>query len=320
MIPATPTVTAAGGTYVYNGGPRAATGTAKGVFNEDLGPLTFTYNGAAQAVNAARLRRRRHLQRHIALRHGVGEYVADHHAGDADRGDHQRHVHLRRRAAHGGVGGDRRDRRKPRPAGADLHAGVLARRCTRSYAVAGTFAGNTNYISKTAPNGTLTITPATPAIVVTGGTFTYDGAAHPASAVATGALGDVIPLTFTYNGSPALPINAGTYTVVASSPVLPDYAAAQKTGTIVINPATPTIAVSGGPFTYDGAAHGAIGTVTGVNGEALGAAALTYNGDPSAPINASTYAVAASFPAGGNYTAATGAGSLTILPATPLVP
>ena len=35
----------------YTGSPRLATGTATGVFNEDLGPLTFTYNGQPAAID-----------------------------------------------------------------------------------------------------------------------------------------------------------------------------------------------------------------------------------------------------------------------------
>ena len=49
-----------------------------------------------------------------------------------------------------------------------------------------------------------------------GGTFDYDGAAHVATAIATGVNGeDLGALTFTYNGGTASPRHAGTYQVVA---------------------------------------------------------------------------------------------------------
>src|SRR4029077_10269758 len=68
------------------------------------------------------------------------------------------------------------------------------------------------------------------------------------------------------------------------------------------------ISVSGGgTFPYDGSAHSASGFVTGVLGASLGSASITYS-DPingstssSAPINAGSYRVNASFAGNTNY-------------------
>jgi hypothetical protein len=46
---ATPTFNISGGTFTYDGDPHPATGTALGAKGEDLGSLTFTYNGISDA-------------------------------------------------------------------------------------------------------------------------------------------------------------------------------------------------------------------------------------------------------------------------------
>jgi hypothetical protein len=57
--------------------------------------------------------------------------------------------------------------------------------------------------------------------------------------------------------------------------------------TITINKATATVNVTGGTFTYDGNAHPATGTVTGVGGANLGTPTFVYTpGGSSAPVNA----------------------------------
>lgn len=84
-------------------------------------------------------------------------------------------------------------------------------------------------------------------------------------------------------------------------------------------PLTPTVTVGGGPFTYDGASHAAVATVTDVNANPVNGTVRFYysqSGVSSPPINAGTYNVQATFtssdPAYGNATAT---GSLTINPA-----
>ncbi len=79
---------------------------------------------------------------------------------------------------------------------------------------------------------------------------------------------------------------------------------------ITYNPVTPTVSVTGGTFTYDGAPHTATGTVLGVNGEDLGIPVFTYNGAGDPPVNAGDYEVVASF--AGNDTYATSNSSALI--------
>ena len=90
--------------------------------------------------------------------------------------------------------------------------------------------------------------------------------------------------------------------------------ASSDSKTYTINKATPLVNVSGGPFTFDGSAHAATISVTGVGGVTVsGSSAMTYNGIATVPTNAGTYAVAVSFTsADNNYSNASGSGSILI--------
>ncbi len=191
------------------------------------------------------------------------------------------------------------------------------------YVVTATFPGNANYRSASATaivtviGGNLPV----PTLSVTGGTFTYDRAPHSATVT---LLGNGLPLAgaiVTYNGSPAPPVNAGMYAVVASyagsSLFLP---AGPVQTTITINQATPVVSVSSFSALYDGNPHPASGLVTGVGGESLGAPTFTYSGSPSAPRFAiGSYTVVGTYAGSTNYSGATGTGTITLTPATPLV-
>ena len=124
-------------------------------------------------------------------------------------------------------------------------------------------------------------------VTVSGGTFTYDAAAHAATGSVTGAGGAALsPLTITYNGSPDAPVNAGSYAVLASFAGDANHDAASATATLVIEKAAATVTATGGTVTYDGEAHAATGTVTGVGGASLGSPTFTYNGSADVPVNA----------------------------------
>src|SRR6185503_14314262 len=85
-----------------------------------------------------------------------------------------------------------------------------------TYDVVATYDGDTNY-DPASRTGTLTVTKATPTMNLGDAAFTYDAAPHGAAASVTGAGGaNLGPITFTYNGSPDTPVNAGSYSVVAS--------------------------------------------------------------------------------------------------------
>ncbi|HEY1213156.1 MAG TPA: MBG domain-containing protein, partial [Bryobacteraceae bacterium] len=147
-------------------------------------------------------------------------------------------------------------------------------------------------------------------------TQTYDGTPKSATATTNPA---GLTVTFTYNGSSTAPTNAGTYTVIGTVQE-PNYQG-NATGTLKISPATPTVTVTGGTFTYDGAAHGAGATAKGVGGATVsGTFAFTYSPGSTTPVNAGTYTVTANFTStDANYTNATGAGSLTINAVAPTI-
>jgi hypothetical protein len=104
--------------------------------------------------------------------------------------------------------------------------------------------GDAGNYTLTQPTTTANITQAAPSVAVTGGTFTYDGNQHAATATATGVGGANVSGTFAFTytppGNTTVPTNAGTYSVSASfTSTDPDYANASGTGSLTINKATP---------------------------------------------------------------------------------
>ena len=307
---ATPTVSVTGGTFTYDGNAHAATGSVTGVNAEDLGTPAFTYtpggatapthagaydvsasfagntnyNSASSATSAT-----------ITINKASATVVA---TGGTFTYDGNAHTAT---ATVTGVNGE------------DLGSATITYDPATpvnagTYTATASFAGNTNY-NAASDQATITIGKATPTVSITGGTFTYDGNAHTATASATGVNGeDLGSVTITYD--PATPVNAGSYTANASFAGNTNYEASANSASITINKATPTVVATGGSFTYDGNAHNATATVTGVNGEDLGSATITY--DPSTPLNAGTYTATASFAGNTNYNAASDQATITI--------
>ena len=157
-------------------------------------------------------------------------------------------------------------------------------------------------VSNPSPEGgtsnaqSFTVEKATPTINVTGGSFTYNGASHPATAAATGVSGGSVSGTFsyTYNGSSAEPLNVGSYAVVASfTSSDSNYKDTTGSGSVTITIASQTIS---------------FGALSG----------KTY-GDADFPVSASASSgLAVSFTATGNCTVTgnsvhlSGAGSCTV--------
>jgi hypothetical protein len=142
---------------------------------------------------------------------------------------------------------------------------------------------------------------------VTGGTFTYDGNPHGAAAsLVTGAGGlSTTPTSFTYYDAnlqalAGVPVNAGTYTVVAHYAGDDNHPASDSSaGTIVINKATLTITAnndtkaygtsktfSGTAFTQTGLVPG--DSITGVTLTSTGAAASEAAGSYDVVASAAT--------------------------------
>jgi len=189
-----------------------------------------------------------------------------------------------------------------------------------TYAITATSTETANYLSTTNGSLKITIGKATPTVVVPDTTFTYNGAPHGATGTVTGVGGaDLGALSFAYTPGPGAPTSAGPYAVLGSYAESANYVAASDTATLTIEKATPTVVVPQSTFTYDGAPHGATGTVTGVGGADLGALSFTYAPGPGAPTNAGPYAVLGSYAGSANYAAASDTATLTITPAALMV-
>ena len=308
----TPTITAEGGTFVYDGAPHAATGSVTGAGGLTLGPLTFTYNGAnTPPVDA-----------------GVYNVLAEF-AGDSNYEPASKTTTLTITSAlpsvslaggtftydgtpHAasvsvtGVGGASLE-----PVTVTYNGSPQAPITPGEYAVVADFAGSTNY-QAVSRSTTLTILRATPTVTVTAGSSIYDGQPHAAAASAIGINGeDLGPLTLTYNGASQVPVNAGSYAVSAAYAGSGNYTPAAGTATLVIAKAPAVVTALGGTFTYDGQPHAASGTATGVGGTSL-PLTFTYNGGSDAPVAAGTYTVVASFAGDENHEPASGSATLTI--------
>jgi hypothetical protein len=149
-------------------------------------------------------------------------------------------------------------------------------------------------------------------IVVSGYTGTYDGAAHGATGTATGVNGEPLTGLLSFGESfTDAPGGTANWTFAGNA----TYNPAEGTAAITINRADAVIAVAGFTGTYDGAAHGATGTATGVNGESLNAFL-----DLGASFTAVGVGTASwSFGGGTNYNAAAGSVAITITRATPIL-
>jgi len=161
--------------------------------------------------------------------------------------------------------------------------------------------GNTNYNPAPSVERSFTVMPANATVTLGDLTATYDGAPKPVTATTDPAGLDV---TITYNGASTPPIDAGTYSVTAT--VTTSGYAGSATGTLVINPAAADISLDGLSAVYDGAPK----PVTATTDPAGLPVAITYNGSPSAPVDAGAYAVVATV-VDANY-AGSATGSLVI--------
>jgi hypothetical protein len=119
---------------------------------------------------------------------------------------------------------------------------------TGNYAITGSGLTSNNgkytFVQASSNATALTITPAIPTVTVTGGTFTYDGTPHGATATAVGvdghtAVSGTFSLAYTPPGNSTVPINAGTYAVTASfTSSDPNYGNAAGSGSITISSST----------------------------------------------------------------------------------
>ncbi len=175
---------------------------------------------------------------------------------------------------------------------------------------------NPMYVNGQSAPLTFTISPLTPAVTVADVGGIYDGDPFAASATATGLNNSTVSGSFTYtyytgstvsgNGSSTAPTNAGTDTVVASfTSDDPDYSNTSSAPvTFTIATATPTVVAVDNGGTYNGNPFAATATATGAGGATVsGNSTFTYylgstvsgTGSSTAPTNAGTYTMVASF-------------------------
>ncbi len=148
-----------------------------------------------------------------------------------------------------------------------------------SYAVVATI-NDINY--QGIASGTLIIGKGTATFILGSLSQSHDGTAKPVTAT-TAPAGKAV--TFTYDGSPTVPTNAGSYAVVGT--VSDANYQGTASGTLVIGKGTATVNLGSLSQTYDGTAKAA-SAITAPTGKAV---TFTYDGSPTAPTNAGSYAV-----------------------------
>ena len=149
-------------------------------------------------------------------------------------------------------------------------------------------AGNANYNAATDVSRSFAIAKAQASLSLGGLSKTYNGSPQGATVNTTPV--DLSGVNVTYDGSAAVPENAGRYAVVASLSN-PNYRATDVTGTLVIDKAQAQVNLSNLSQTYDGMvkAASASTTPTGLNVDL----AYSQNGSAATPRNAGSYAVVA---------------------------
>jgi hypothetical protein len=128
---------------------------------------------------------------------------------------------------------------------------------------------NQNYTASNV-TGTLLIDKAAATLALTDLLHAYDGTAKSVTVTTTPS--GLTGVTVTYDGLATAPTDhkADGYAVVASL-ANQNYSVTDATGTLRINKATATVSVNGDTSVYDGAAHGATGSATGIGSADLSA-------------------------------------------------
>ncbi|MEZ4663486.1 MAG: MBG domain-containing protein [Caldilineaceae bacterium] len=183
------------------------------------------------------------------------------------------------------------------------------------------YAGDANYLPSS-DSKNFTIDKATPTLFITNPAVVYTGA--PQTANVTGTVAGAVS-AIQYDGSATAPTDIGVYAVTAdftptdSANYNSLSGAAAGNFSITAAPTIPTLSVTNSPVVYNGSPQAAI-----VNGSTPGTvSAVKYNGSPTVPTNAGTYAVTADFTPDDtvNYTSLTGAaaGDFVIQKVTPVL-
>ncbi|HSC11665.1 MAG TPA: Ig-like domain repeat protein, partial [Rhodanobacteraceae bacterium] len=333
---ATPTVKATGGTFDYNGNPRAGSCTVTGVGSDDLGTLAPTYTPPAAGTSTAPTDAGSYtvhcdfagntnysaksdtapltinkVDPIVKAFGGTFNYDTTQHAGSCTVT---------------GVGGTSIASLSPTytpPAAGTSTAPTDA----GSYTVHCDYAESTNYNAKS-DTASLTINKVDPIVTAFGGTFNYDTTQHAGSCTVTGVAGTPLgSLSPTYTppaaGTSTAPTDAGSYTVHCDYAESTNYNAKSNTAPLTINKVDPIVTAFGGTFNYDTTQHAGSCTVTGVSGTPLGSLSPTYTpppaGTPIAPTDAGSYTVHCDYAESTNYNAKSNTAPLTINKIDPTV-
>jgi hypothetical protein len=207
-----------------------------------------------------------------------------------------------------------------------------------TYTVTATYLGNATHASSSSLPTPFTITSAGTTTTVTDAGGIYNGSPFPAtaaSATGTGGLNDtnLADFTFSYAGSgsttyaasPTAPTNAGTYTVTATYKGDATHASSSSLATpFTIGKGSSSTTVTDAGGTYNGSpfpataadAKGAGGlndtTLADFTFSYVGTGSTTYAASSTAPTNAGTYTVTATYKGDANHNAS----SSTPLPLT----
>jgi uncharacterized repeat protein (TIGR01451 family) len=173
--------------------------------------------------------------------------------------------------------------------------------------------GDSNYNAASNVERTFSIAKAAATVTLSNLSYTYDGTAKSATA-STNPGG--LNVNITYNVASAVssnPTDAGSYTVTATIDD-PNYAGTAS-GTLVIAKASATVNVTGYTGTYDGNAHGATGSASGVQSEDLSGLldlGASYTNAPGGTANWT-------FAGNNNYNSANGSVQIAIAKAASVI-
>ena len=192
---------------------------------------------------------------------------------------------------------------------------------TATAAVGASFAGDTTDENSSA-SGDLTVSPAPATLTPSGLTVTYDGMPQTVTITTSPAGLSGVSVTYTQGGTTvAAPTGAGSYAFTVSL-ANPNYTAPNATGTLVINPATPTIAwPDPAAITYGTALSGTqLDASASFDGSTV-AGTFTYSPAPGTVLGAGSQTVSATFTPTDttDYQSVSTQTTLVVNPATPSI-
>jgi len=311
---ATPQITVTGGTFTYDGDPHPATGTLTGVNGDNLGDPTITYTpgGSNAPVHAGTYQVKASFagnDNYNAVSKCTTIVINKAHATLAlsnlhytyDGNGHSATVTTTPSGLSGVTVTYNGSQTTPTNAG--------------SYAVVAHL-DHQDYEADDA-NDTLVIDKADATVHIAGGTFTYDGNPHAATATVTGVNNEdlgAVNITYTPGGN-TVPVNAGSYSAKGDFAGNQNYNPAMATVSLTINKAHATITLSDLHYTYNGSGRSATATT---NPTGLSGVTVTYDGGSALPVHAGSYAVQATLD-NPNYEAEAANDTLVIDKANPTV-